>query len=84
MKNGILPIGSIVTVEGNDYMICAYFQKNAYVENQKYDYACCLYPTGLSKDAVLIKKDQIEKVKFIGFQDLRFSKLKKELEENDG
>ena len=44
-----------------------------------FDYACCLYPVGLSKEAILVKKDQIRRVKFIGFQDSRFVDLKKEL-----
>ena len=79
MKNDILPIGSIVTAEGQDIMICAYMKKDALIEGKSYDYACCLYPNGLGKNAILIKKEQISKVKFIGFQDGRFVELKKKL-----
>ena len=79
MKNDILPIGSIITADGKDLMICAYIKKDALVDNKHFDYACCLYPVGLSKEAILVKKDQIRRVKFIGFQDSRFVDLKKEL-----
>ena len=84
MKDRLLPIGSIITVGGKDMMICAYFQKGAKINNEEYDYACCLYPTGMGPDALLVKKEQIEKVKFIGFQDLRFVELKKTLGEDNG
>jgi len=83
MKNELLPIGSIVTVGGQDIMICAYFQKGAKVNDQEFDYACCLYPVGMGPDALLIKKEQIEKIKFVGFQDLRFVELKKKLGEEN-
>ncbi len=83
MTNDILPIGSIVTVSDQDVMICAYINKGTLISNEQFDYACCLYPTGVSKDAILIKKEQIQKVKFIGFQDGRFVELKNKLEENN-
>ena len=76
MKNDILPIGSIVTAEEHDVMICSYIPKGALINNEQFDYACCLYPYGMSKDAILIKKDQIQRIKFVGFQDERFVELK--------
>ena len=79
----ILPIGSIIKVGGQDLMICAYLKKGAKINNDEFDYACCLYPTGMGQDAILVKKEQIEKVVFIGFQDLRFVELKKQLGENN-
>lgn len=83
MKDDILPIGSIVTAAGQDIMICAYVNKGALINNQHFDYACCLYPNGMSKDAILIKKEQIQKIKFIGFQDARFVEFKKEWKANE-
>lgn len=80
MKNDILPIGSVVTAEGQDIMICAYVNKGALINNDHFDYACCLYPNGMSKDAILLKKEQIQKVKFVGFQDGRFVELKRQME----
>ena len=43
MKDEILPIGSVVTAEGQDVMICAYLKKDVLVDGNSYDYACCLY-----------------------------------------
>lgn len=80
MKNSLLPIGSIVRVSSMDLMICAYFKKDAIINNKRFDYACCLYPTGLDEKAILISKDQIEKILFIGFQDSRFTELKEKME----
>ena len=80
MKDEILPIGSIVTVKGQDVMICAYFKKGAKINNDYYDYACCLYPSGVAKDSILLKKKDIERVKFVGYQDERFAEFKKYLE----
>ncbi len=76
MKNEFLPIGSIITVKGNDIMICGHFKKDALIEGKKYDYVCCLYPQGLGKDSILVEKSTIDKVKFVGYQDGRFVKFK--------
>ena len=76
MKNSILPIGSIITVNGQDLMICAYFKPDAVFNNETYDYACCLYPSGMGETSILIKKESIQLVKFIGFQDNRFLEMK--------
>ena len=84
MTNEILPIGSIVSIDGTDVMICGYLNNKLMIDNDHYDYCGCLYPFGFQKDAILIKKSQITRVKFIGFQDLRFAKLKKDLEKENG
>ncbi len=82
--NDLLPIGSIIRAEGIDVMICAYMKKDSILNNEHYDYACCKYPEGLSENAILVKKDKIERVKFIGFQDNQFVEFKNKLEkEND-
>ncbi len=81
MKNELLPIGSIITVENQDLMICAYFKKNTEINDKKCDYACCLYPIGMGKEAILVEKSQIQRVKFIGFQDNRFVEFKNRMEQ---
>lgn len=82
VNNNILPIGSIITVAENDVMICSYFKKGKKINGEEYDYACCLYPSGLDKNAILVKKENIQRVKFIGFQDNRFVEFKKQMEDN--
>lgn len=79
MNKSFLPIGSIVTVKNVDLMICAYIKKGKLYNNVQYDYVCCSYPEGMGDKAVLLKKDDIEKIKFVGFQDNRFVELKKSL-----
>ena len=76
MKNDILPIGSIISVEGKDLMICSYIKDDALIEGKHFDYLCCLYPVGLTKDSLLVNKQDIERVKFIGYQSPDFNKLK--------
>ena len=79
MKNEILPIGSIITVDDNDLMICSYFKKDSSFKGEKYDYACCKYPMGLGTEMALVKKEQIQQVKFIGYQDGHFIEFKKKV-----
>lgn len=80
MKDGILPIGSVITAEGQELMICAYLNKDAVIENDHFDYACCLYPSGMSDKAILVKKSQITRINFIGYQNGKFLAYKKQLE----
>lgn len=84
MKDKLLPIGSIVTIKGQDLMICSYFDKKKRINNECFDYICCIYPTGIDEKMLLIKKENIESIKFIGFQDNRFVKLKEEWEKTNG
>ena len=79
MKNTLLPIGSIISVKGVELMICAYFKANVTVNNQKYDYACCVYHDGLGKDAIIVKKEEIQKVIFIGYHNAKFNVLKEKM-----
>ena len=83
MKDELLPIGTIVEVENLDLMICAYFKKGAKIGDNEFDYACCVYPMGMGKDAVLIKKEQIKRIKFVGFQDYKFNNLKETMEKEN-
>lgn len=83
MKEEFLPIGSIITVANQDLMICSYFKKGSLINNNQYDYACCLYPYGINEKAALVKKSDIQRVKFIGFLDSKFLELKKQLEDKN-
>ena len=83
MNSEILPIGSVVLVDNMTLMINGYFKPGTVFNNEKYDYMCCFYPTGLSEQTALLKKEQIQKVLFIGYQAPEFRKLKKELETNE-
>ncbi len=80
MKNMLLPIGTVILFESRELMICSYIKKDAIVNGDHYDYACCLYPQGVSNDAILIKKEQIEKILFIGYQGATFEQFKVDLE----
>jgi len=80
MNNTLLPIGSIIVVKNTEVMICAYFNKDSLINDEKYDYACCLYPNGMGKDAILVKKEDIQKVIFIGYHDDKFLAFKEMME----
>ena len=81
--NDILPIGSIIRVDGMDLMICSYLKKDSIINNEHYDYACCKYPEGIKENAILIKKEKIERVRFIGFQDNQFVTFKNNMEKEN-
>ena len=80
MKNELLPIGSVVEVEKQNLMICSYVKKGKELNGKKYDYACCLFPFGMGANAILINKEQIKRVVFVGLQNNDFLKLKKMME----
>ena len=85
MNNKILPIGSIIKIYNSDLylMIYGYVDKNKKIENDYYDYFCCIYPTGIDgKNSILVKKEKIEKVIFIGYQDAKFANLVELLNKN--
>ncbi len=78
MNNKILPIGSIIKMQDSDLylMIYGYVDSNKKIENDFYDYFCCIYPAGINgKNSILVKKDKIEKVIFIGYQDSNFERF---------
>ncbi|MBR2827865.1 MAG: DUF4176 domain-containing protein [Bacilli bacterium] len=83
MKSKLLPIGSVLTVKGQDVMICAYLNPKLAINNDYFDYACCLYPNGMSNETIVVKKEDIERIKFIGFQDARFEKMKELMEKEN-
>ena len=71
MKNKLLPIGSVITYKKVDMMITGYFPiAESTGQKKKYkDYLCCLYPIGIKDNKFyMIDQEEIERVKFIGFQ----------------
>ena len=71
----LLPIGSIVLLNDSNkkLMITGRLQKEVSDKNQtQWDYSACLYPQGnLSPESTLLfNHEQIERVYFIGFQDI--------------
>lgn len=77
MNNQLLPIGSIIKIDSQYLMICGYFQNNIKINNERYDYACCIYPNGIGKKVFTVKKENIQDIIFIGFQDGSFTEFKK-------
>lgn len=78
MNNKLLPIGSIIKVHDSDlyFMINGYVDRNKKIEDEYFDYFCCIYPMGIDgTNSVLVNKDKIEKVIFIGYQDDKFEKF---------
>ena len=86
MTDKILTIGSIIKMHDSDLllMIYGYVNKNKKIEDDYYDYFCCIYPTGVNgKDSILVKKEKIEKIIFIGYQDSKFSNFVDLLKKNN-
>lgn len=72
MYKNLLPIGSVVLIEGGDkrVMICGRIQSRS-GDDKIYDYSACYYPEGiLGTDSLFFfNHDSIEKIFFLGFQD---------------
>ena len=68
----LLPIGSVVTLEGSNapVMIYGHLQKNLNT-NKIYDYIGCDYPLGIidTDQCYLFQDEDIEKLCFVGLQD---------------
>lgn len=73
MYKNLLPIGSVVLLKGGEkrIMICGRIQAKE-GENVIYDYSACYYPQGLvgADDVFFFNRDAIERVYFVGFQDV--------------
>lgn len=90
MKKSLLPIGSVVLLNGAEkrLMICGRVQTDVNT-NITYDYSACLYPDGIisSSELYMFNNENIDKVYFLGFQDgeeLQFRKfLNEELSKNE-
>ncbi len=73
MYKDLLPIGSVVLLKGGEkrIMICGRIQAKADT-NEIYDYSACYYPQGIvdPKNMFFFNREAIERVFFIGFQDV--------------
>lgn len=74
MKKGLLPIGTVVLLEGGTrkVMICGYSSKSA-EDNKVYDYNGCIFPEGFMENIYcLFNHDQIETVYYEGLKNEEF------------
>jgi len=90
MKKELLPIGSVVQLNGatKRIMICGRIQEE--VESKiTYDYSACYFPEGIinPEELFLFNNDDIELVYFVGLQDTEEfeyrSYINQKLEENN-
>lgn len=72
MYKHLLPIGSVVMLEGGEkrIMICGRIQTRS-GDDTIYDYSACYYPEGIvgSDSIFFFNHSAIEKIYFLGFQD---------------
>lgn len=87
MYKDLLPIGSVVLLEGGEkrLMICGRILCKA-GEDRIYDYVGCYYPEGIieSDNMFFFNRDAIDRVFFIGFQDAEELKFREEYLDNLG
>ncbi len=73
MDNKILPLGSVVLLNGGTkkVMVIGYCMKTPEKPNKMYDYCGCVFPEGVLRSDVTCVFDhsQIKEVCFSGFQD---------------
>jgi hypothetical protein len=88
MNKDILPIGSVVRYDKDLFMIIGYLDKNKSVDingknkTNEFDYISCKYPIGVEgQGPILLVRDAIKEVVFIGYQDGSFVKTKEKLKE---
>lgn len=68
-----LPIGSVVQLQGGNKRVMIYGRKQIEEDmGKEWDYIGCLYPEGyINKEyTYLFNQEHIEKVYFLGFQDV--------------
>ncbi len=72
MDNKILPLGSVVLLNGGTkkVMIIGYCMKTPEKPNQIYDYCGCVFPEGVLRSDVtcVFNHEQIKEICFSGFQ----------------
>ena len=72
MKKELLPIGSVVMLEGGTkpLMVTGYRMKATSKAKKVYDYVGCPFPEGFMEQIYsLFDEEQIEKVMFVGYDD---------------
>lgn len=86
MKN-LLPIGSVVLLQGGQKKVMIYGRMQRQLENGKeWDYIACLYPEGNidPNKCFLFNHDQIDTVYFLGYQGPEEFKFKEIMNEKLG
>ena len=72
MDNKILPLGSVVLLNGGTkkVMVIGYCMKTPEKPNQIYDYCGCVFPEGVLRSDVtcVFNHEQIKEICFSGFQ----------------
>ena len=80
MEKSYLPIGSVVLLKNatKKIMITGFYIES---DNKIYDYVGCLYPEGVvsSTKNLVFNEDQIDKIFFIGFNDIEGQAFKNKL-----
>lgn len=77
-----LPIGSVVSLKkGTKKIMIIGFLAGCINNKQMYDYAACLFPEGMvaSDKTLFFNHEQIEKVYFLGYNNLEASDYRKTL-----
>ena len=71
-KNKLLPIGSVVVLNGGEMKVMITGrQQIRTTDNTEFDYVGCIYPDGVDGENVLLfNAEDIVLVLFIGYQDL--------------
>ena len=87
MYKDLLPVGSVVLLKGGDkrIMICGRIQAKEN-EDTIYDYSACYYPEGIVDPSSMFffNRDAIDRVFFIGFQDVEELEFKAKVLANLG
>jgi hypothetical protein len=81
MKSKLLPIGSVVLLEGGTkkVMITGYYSKPV-GSDRMYDYNGCVFPEGLMETIYcLFDKNQIRKTLHVGYESEKYEEYMKEL-----
>ncbi|MBE6947727.1 MAG: DUF4176 domain-containing protein [Ruminococcaceae bacterium] len=80
----LLPLGSVVLLNGGKkrVMICGRMQIRVQ-DNVMFDYSACLYPEGIvdPKKLYLFNNEDIDKVYFVGMQDVEEFEFRARIEE---
>ncbi len=82
-NNDLLPIGTICKVKDDKKGLYAIVGYSVRTDNDYFDYSCVAYPIGmLSKENVyLLKKENISKIVFKGYENEKFKQYSKVLED---
>ena len=71
--NNLLPLGTIVEIKNNKYVIIGYSGKEDNNSKEIKDYITLIYPNGYDNEHVYMYNDQdIEKIIFYGYQTNEF------------